>query len=277
MVYFIPWGDQNTASSRLRVFKVAPLLGAKIIPSGTAIEYTKDDILVIQKALAFKDMKKAKLAGAKVIYDIDDNYLDHQEFRFMVDQADLVTVGSSYFKQFIPNSLVIDDCLDWDGMMKIDTTPKKLVGWHGYGNLGYLFGISDSLIKRGYSIRAIVQEKFIHHYKQFDHYVWNLQTIDGLLVACDFTAFYLPDDAFSQAKGMNKLIKSWAIGLPCFVSPMPEYQRVMQEAEVDGFIVTDWDTHDLSQPWHPNMRDYALRFKPENVAKQWEKALEMVS
>lgn len=270
MIYIIPWGDENTASSRLRVFNVLPYMDAKL---GAPDKYEKGDTLIIQKALNFKELHKAQFAGARVIYDIDDNYLNQQPFIYMCEHADMVTVGSSFFKKYYPDAPVIDDSLDWDGTIKTDYTEKKLVGWHGYGNLNYVQHFSPAFKKLGYNIRTIVGHVFMPSYQEYDVRMWSLKTIDKDLSECDFCAFYLPEDDFSQAKGMNKLIKAWAIGLPAFVSPMPEYKRVMEEAGVDGFIVTDWENHDYSKKWEPKMREYALRFSAENTANQWKEAI----
>lgn len=274
MIYVIPWGDENTASSRLRIHKVLPFLDATLeLPE----RYQEGDVLIIQKALAFDEMAKAQIQGAKVIYDIDDNYLDKVEFATMAQNADLVTVGSSFFHKWFPGAPVIDDCLDWDGTEKKETN-GKLLGWHGYGNLSYIFHIAPVFQKLGYKIRTMVQEPYMPAYEEvgYDVLPWKLDTIDKNLAECDLAAFYLPDDEFSQAKGMNKLIKAWAIGLPCYVSPTVEYERVMREAGVEGFLVTDWDNHDFTLPWTPSMREYALTFSPERIAKQWMDAIKQL-
>jgi hypothetical protein len=276
-VYFKPWGGMETASSRLRVLNVVPHMDASLeLPE----EYKKGDVLIIQKALAMSELLKAQSQGAKVIYDIDDNYMDQKPFVDMGEAADMVTVGSSFFRRYYPDAPVIDDSLDWDGTEKKEYKEDgMLVGWHGYGNLGYIFQIAPVLSLRGFNIRTIVGKDFIDSYKHtFDAKEWDLSTIDKYLAECDLCCIYLPDDDFSQAQGLNKLIKSWAIGLPTFVSPMPEYERVMQEAGIDGFIVKDdeWGTHDLGKPWVPAMREYALRFRPEAIAKQWESAISLL-
>jgi len=272
--FFIPWGDKTIASSRLRVWNVVPhMKGAKI---GTPEHYKKGDVLIIQKAVNPDELLKAQAEGAKVIYDIDDNFLDKPEFAEMARRADMVTVGSYYFHKWFPDAPVIDDSLDWDGTIKDDYTDNKIVGWHGYGNLNYLQAFGHALQSKGYSIRAIVGEKYMPYYSQYDVRKWDLATIDKDLASCDLLAFYLPDDDFSQAKGMNKLIKGWAIGLPVYVSYMPEYDRVFRETGIRGFMVSDWFNHDFTKPWVPKMREYALSFSPQRIAKQWKDAIKLL-
>ncbi len=111
------------------------------------------------------------------------------------------------------------------------------------------------------------------HYQRYDVKKWSLDTIDTYISETDMNVIYLPDDDFSQAKGMNKLIKAWAIGVPCYFSYMPEYDRVVRESGIEGFMVRNWDLHDFSKPWTPAMRKYALKFHPKQIAKQWEAAI----
>lgn len=274
MRFFLPWGGLDIASSRLRVHKVVPYMEDAVI--GTPDSYKPGDVLIIQKALRKDEMEKAQKQGAKVIYDIDDNYMDKRDFVEMCENADLVTVGSSYFHRYFPDAPVIDDSLDWDGMKKEDYTQKKLVGWHGYGNLNYIQAVAPVFEVKGWRIRAVVGTLYMGHYSQYDVKEWNLNTIDKNLSECDMVAIYLPEDDFSQAKGMNKLIKSWAIGLPCYFSYMPEYDRVVKESGMTGFMVRNWDTHDYSKPWIPEMRTYAMKFHPKHIAKQWDAAINLL-
>jgi len=274
MIYFIPWGDETIASSRLRVYK--PLKYMKDATLKLPEKYKKGDILIIQKAIRHDEMAKAQAQGAKVIYDIDDNYMDKPDFVRMAENADLVTVGSHFFRRYFPDAPVIDDSLDWDGTMKKGKKKNNLVGWHGYGNSAYINAIAPVFQQKGMKIKTIVSKPYMGHYSQYEVKEWKLDTIDKELAECDFLAFYLELDDFSQAKGMNKLIKGWAIGLPVYVSYTPEYDRVFTESGIRGFMVRNWDTHDFSKKWTPAMRKYALRFHPKRIAKQWYDAIKLV-
>lgn len=274
-VFFLPWGSMDIASSRLRVHKVAPFVkNAKV---GVPKRYHNGDVLIIQKALRHDELLKAQSQGAKVIYDIDDNYMDKREFVEMAEDADMVTVGSSFFHRYFPEAPVIDDSLDWDGTKKEDYEKTNLAVWHGYGNYSFIDGIAPALEQHGYRIRTVVSKEFLPVYTdRYETLPWSEKTIDKDIAECDFGVIYLPDDDFSQSKGMNKLIKFWAIGVPAFFSYMPEYDRVVRESGIRGYMVRNWDTHDLTKPWVPAMRKYALRFSPENIAKQWEAAIKLL-
>jgi hypothetical protein len=274
-IFFIPWGNENTASSRLRVYK--PIQYMKKASLKLPKEYKKGDVLIIQKALRYDEMIKAQSEGAKVIYDIDDNFMDKMEFVKMGEQADMVTVGSSFFHRYYPDAPVIDDSLDWDGTTKVEGDHKRL-GWHGYGTHAYINAIAPVFEKKGYQIRTIVGEEFMPHYQADGYEVkkWELSTIDKNLAECDLLAFFLGDDDFSQAKGMNKLIKGWAIGLPVYVTYTQEYDRAFRESGIKGFMVRNWETHDFTKPWIPEMREYALKFHPKRIAKQWEDAVKLL-
>lgn len=275
-IFFLPWGDENTASSRLRVYNVVPHIKNAVI--GVPDKYEKGDVLIIQKALRHDELERAQAVGVPVIYDIDDNYLDKPDFVRMSEDADMVTVGSSFYHRYYPDAPVIDDSLDWDGTKKEDYTPKNLIGWHGYGNYAFINGIAGFIERRGYKIRTIVGKDFVPEYGRYDVRQWSRETVDKDLAECDMCVIPLPPDFddFTQSKGMNKLVKAWAIGLPCYFSYMPEYDRVVQESGMRGFMVRNWDTHDLSLPWTPKMREYALTFSPERIAKQWTDAIKLL-
>jgi hypothetical protein len=243
---------------------------------GPPDHYKKGDVLIIQKALRHDELEKAQAEGAKVIYDIDDNYMDKADFVRMSEDADMVTVGSSFFHRYYPEAPVIDDSLDWDGTKKEDYNKSNLVGWHGYGNYSYINAIAPVFEQKGMRVRTIVGKEYLGHYGRYDALEWNLATIDKNLAECDFGVIYLPEDDFSQSKGMNKLIKGWAIGLPMFFSYTPEYDRVINESGIRGFMTRNWDTQDYTKKWVPEMREYALKFHPKRIAKQWMDAIKLL-
>lgn len=273
MIFYIRWGTNGTASTRLRVNQIAPHLGEHsfTLPS----EYQRDDVLIVQKQTAIQELRKARRQGAVVLYDIDDDWLDRASVQEMITEADLVTAGSHALHERVPRSVLVDDSLDWDGTTKNKDGDGKLVGWTGYASSAeYLDEIAPHLLAQGYRIRLITSSDYQTYFKSPCQYVvWSPVTVDASLAECDLCAYYLPQTQFTYSKGMNKLLKSWAIGIPCAVSPMPEYARAVSEAGVDpACLIHDWaNLPDLK--WEPAMREYALTFSPERVAEQWKHAI----
>jgi len=275
MIHFIPLGDIETASSRLRVHLVAPHLGASV---GIPKNYSKGDVLIIQKTPEIKELRKAKAAGASVIYDIDDYLWFLGTYRNMIHEADVVTVDSQAKADDIEATtgvkpLVIPDALDWDGTVATETQ-KGVIGWTGHANNAeYLNPIGREVAKR-YTWRMITSDdigKFINF--SFTFKKWSRATVDKDMAECEFSVYYLPEDKVGQLKGMHKLLKSWAIGIPCYTSRMPDYVKAMKEAGVgEKYLIDDWSKLE-NIGFDKRCKEYALKFKPELIAELWKKAI----
>jgi hypothetical protein len=276
MIYAIPIGDRNTASSRLRVFQIQPFIKDYII--GYPEEYKKGDILIIQKVSALEELEKAKREGAKVIYDIDDYYWDRPEYLKMVQKADLVTCDTEkkahLLKYDNDNVKVIPDSLDWDGTYKEKYEHKNIIGWTGYGNNTHY--LNDIEIPKPFTLRLITTPDWPQYYKdnQAQSRPWSLDKVDKYLAECDLGIYYLPTKKFEEVKGMHKLLKNWAIGLPTYTSPMPDYVKAMDEAGVGHkYLIHHWDTL-KDVPFDERCQDYAFKYKPEVIAQVWKSTIE---
>lgn len=291
-IYSQLWGDINTASSRLRVLNIQPHIKNYLIGSPEETPtydmsnyksgYKKGDVLIIQKMPLYDEMKKAQKDGCKVIYDIDDDYVDKEEFKKMIDEADLVTVDTEEKKKLIPKSIVIPDSLDWDGTIKEKYENKGIIGWTGYSNgTPYL---NDIEIPEGMKLRLITDPKWVYLYKDqmAQSRPWSIEMVDKYLSECDLGIYYLPGERFDSVKGMHKLLKNFAIGLPTYTSPMPDYIKAFEEAGLgQKYIVRTQEGWSKINPIPDyddidKMRAYALKYKPENIAKLWEKVIKDV-
>jgi hypothetical protein len=248
-IFYIPIGDDQTASSRLRVWNIQPFIENSHI--GIADHYEKGDVLIIQKTPQIDELRRAKSQGARVIYDIDDYYWDNPQFMKMIDECDLVTTDTEKKVEYLRRKwspdkeiVVIPDSLDWDGSERKDFN-KGIIGWTGYGNNSqYLNPIIDKLPKE-FKLRLITSVDWINYIKAPAHNVqsrpWSLQMVDKYLAECEMGIYYLPEGEFEQCKGMHKLLKNWAIGLPTYTSRMPDYVKAMKEAGVgEKYLVDDW-------------------------------------
>lgn len=285
MIFFRPLADKNTASSRLRVWNIQPHIEKSVV--GIADEYRKGDTLIIQKIPDINELRKAKSQGAKVIYDIDDYYWEEngvyenwKDFLQMIKECDVLTVDTEKKKEMlkdIKEAIVIPDSLDWDGTKKEKYENNGIIGWTGYGNNSqYLNDILGKLPKE-YKVRLIVDNSWIQFVDptlpNIQNRPWSLEMVDKYLAECDFGIYYLPERSFEQCKGMHKLLKNWAIGLPTYTSRMPDYVKAMKEAGVgEKYLVDDWSKlKDIG--FDEKCRDYALKFSAFEMAKLWKKIL----
>lgn len=290
MIYYVTWGNHLMASSRVRVFNIAPFLKGVFLGTPDELpvydiqngnnQYTKHDTLIIQKKPDINELRKAKDYGARVIYDIDDLYWDKAEYRRMIDEADWITVDTDEKKRLLgkDNVSVIPDSLDWDGTKKETRGGGNIIGWTGYGNNAAF--LNDVDIPNGYTLRIIAPGDWCHHYQGYAQgRPWSIAMVDKYLAECDFGMYYLPDREAEQSKGMHKLIKNWAIGIPTYTSPMPDYVKAMEEAGVGRkYIVEkkeDWKT--LTMEYNAeDMRkcfEYSQRYTPDKISKLWEKVI----
>lgn len=277
-IIYLPWGDENTASSRLRVFKPGAHMDDAFI--GTPEEYKKGDVLIIQKTPNLDELKKAQGFGAKVIYDIDDYYWDKMQFHDMLEQCDRITVDTEEKKRMIEKFdnlkgkvTVIPDALDWDGEYRTEQPKNGVIGWVGYGNNSqYVAQVKDE-IPSEYTLRLITSPDWWKYVPDPDAKVqsrpWSLDMVDHYLRECEFAICPLPKAEFEQCKGMHKLLKAWANKVPCYTSPMPDYIKAMEEAGVgDKYIVKDW-TKLKNEGFDEKCYEYAIRYTSDKVAELW--------
>lgn len=276
MIYCIPLGDKNIASSRLRVHLIAPYLGYSFdLPD----QYKKGDILIIQKAHKIDELKKAKSQGVKCIFDIDDPYLHHRTYAGMAEIADLVTVDSNLRAEYVRKYtekpiMIIPNALDWDGITRKEDVRNGIAGWTSYGNnAGLLEGINIP-----FKLRLITTPDAKEYFHQpFEQIDWSLETVDEEIRKCEIMICHLPLNEITKQKSMHKLLKSWANGVPCYTSRVPDYIKAMQEAGVgERYLVDDdkWKTLVNYAGFDDRCFDYAMRYKAEEVSKLWKQAYE---
>lgn len=277
MIYYLPWGDNNTASSRLRVFNIGPFIKDAYV--GCPKQYAPGDVLIIQKTPDREEMRKAQAQGAKVIYDIDDYFWDNSKFRIMVNRADLITVDTEEKKKYLPSAVVIPDSLDWDGEARTEQPKNGIIGWTGYGNASHY--LKDLNLPKEYTLRLITSPDWYKGLPDPEAKIqcrpWSLEMVDHYLRECELTIYPLPKEQFNEVKGMHKLLKSWANRIPCYTSPIPDYMKAMEEAGVgDKYLVEDWSKL-KNIGFDEKCYEYAMKYKAELIAPLWQKAIERVS
>lgn len=272
MIYAIPLGDRNIASSRLRIHLIAPILGYSF---GLPKHYEKGDTLIIQKVHNPEELRKAKSQGAKVIFDIDDPYLYRRAYQSMAEMADLVTVDTearkAYAESFTTTPVVvIPDALDWDGVRRGTDVKNGVAGWTGYGNNAeFLEGMVLPFNLR--LISTIDCGKYFSG--DFEFAEWKLETVDEEIRGCELMINRLPLNETTAQKGMHKLLKSWANGVPCYTSRIPDYVKAMEEAGVgEKYLVDDW-ANLKNIGFDEKCFIYAMKYSAEEVSKKWKNVL----
>jgi|SRR6185369_16331210 len=275
MIYFLPLGNNDVASSRLRVYLVASYLNAQV---GVPEHYEQGDVLIIQKVHDPAELHKARIQGAKIIFDIDDYYWYRSAYEHMIEMADVVTTDTETKKAELvhinKNVVVIPDALDWDGTVA-GRVAEGVVGWTGHGNnASYLNDIGKD-VSRQYQWRLITSEDVGKHVDfPFTFEKWSLETVDKDLAQCEMTAYYMPDELVGNLKGMHKVLKSWAIGIPCYTSRVPDYVKAMAEAGVgEKYLVDDWSQL-TNIGFDERCREYAMTYQAQEIAKQWKQIIE---
>lgn len=276
-IYYLPWGDENMASSRLRVYLPGQFIKDSFI--GVPEKYEKGDVLIIQKTPDREAMRKAQNEGAKVLYDIDDHYWDKSEFRIMVSKADLITVDTEEKKKYLPGAIVIPDCLDWDGVSREGKGIQNLIGWTGYGNAAHY--LKDLNLPKQYTLRLVTTADWVQDLPDPESKVqsrpWSLDMVDYYLSECEMMIIPLPKGDFENVKGMHKLLKAWANRIPCYTSRMPDYVKAMKEAGVgEKYLVDDWSKL-KNIGFDEKCFKYAMKYKAELISQLWQNVIEKVT
>lgn len=268
MIYFLPLGGLETASSRLRVHLIAPHIGAQV---GVPDHYEKGDVLIIQKVHDPNELRKARSQGAKIVFDIDDSYFYRRAYASMVEMADVVTVDTETRKFCARNYtespvFVIPDALDWDGITRGYEEKNGIAGWTGYGNNAEF--LEGMIIP--YKLRLISTLDCGEYYTgDFEFAEWKLETVDEEIRQCELMINRLPLNETTAQKGMHKLLKSWANGVPCYTSRIPDYIKAMQEAGVgEKYLVDDW-ANLKNIGFDKRCFEYAMRYRAEEISKKW--------
>jgi hypothetical protein len=271
MIYYIPLGDNQTASSRLRVHNIRPYLESSLeLPD----RYTKDDVLIIQKVHCPNELHKAQSAGAKVVFDCDENYAELKGYAGMLNNADAVTTDTTerkiYLEKYTKRPIyVVPDTLDWDGITRAEDVKNNTACWTSYGNnAGFIEGI-----KLPMTLRLITTPDYKNYFTGKCEFVqWDINTVDDEIRKCEIMVIPLPDNEVTKPKGRHKLLKAWANGVKCYTSAIPDYLESMRDAGVgDKYIVKDWDNFKPSDlPLEVSCVEFAKRYKAGAIAKLWK-------
>ena len=250
---FIPAGDSQTASSRLRVYALAGAL--KELGCDARINSNEfSEFLIIQKRVTLdllEQSKSAKLAGSYIIYDIDDSasalwfWVQPRLLFEIFCLADLITVDTPERAHWITKAApwlgceVIPNPVDY-GIR----SPKA----HRTNNSGELkicwFGSSPNFQTFAPHLRVLAEcpktkivvcgashserNQFIP-FTNIEFVDWEPDIMESLLCESDLVCLSHLGRKEDVRKSNHKMITSISYGVPAIVSNTPEYSRTAHE------------------------------------------------
>ena len=242
---FDTFGDDNTASSRLRAWKLAEFLAERghhvLMNEGESC-----DVYVCQKVRPFASLRSFKDAGALTVYDFDDHFLlDGPDGHGLKDEvvafmngADIVTVGSGHLleaaRSYHPHVFVLENPADISSaeISRSATEDLRRIGWFGTPA-----GLRDlRAIKTAETVVTVTRRGDI----EFDR-----DTIDATLSGFDLVLIPVERNEWNLAKNANRMVKALVLGVPVLVTATPEHVEAAKLLGLDGrFLVApeeDWD------------------------------------
>ena len=235
-IAFITSTDEQTGSTRLRVYKIADELRKRGFDVSINKNAKNADVIVFQKSdlnfLKKKFYKYLLTTKALIVYDFDDLYLGG--YCDLVKFSDCAIAGSKYLKnyfyKFNKNIFVLDDIIDVIDLnmplkKSFNLKNPKLV-W--YGNVTNLHIFEKQNIE---NVTKITRGGDIE---------WSLDTIDENLQKYDLVLIPQDRTDIGLSKSNCRMLKALYLGVPALVSDLPAYLELADLVNYPkDFIVKD--------------------------------------
>ena len=230
-LYFITNSSIQLGSSRIRVYNLLESL-KNYFKYVFLNEDSLADIIVFQKIVDLKTLKKYRNKGLYTCYDIDDLYPNTYS---MVKYVDLVIVSTEYLKtqleKFNKNIIVIPNSIDIENysipLKNINNSKNPSFCWYGWSNNSYIL---DKLNIR--DLVTTISDNGDIQYNVFD--------IDKTLQNFDYVIIPQEKTPHTLSKTHCRFLKSLYLGIPTIVSDMPEYVKLAEEINYPKeYVVTN--------------------------------------
>lgn len=254
-ITFLPLGNENAPSSRIRAFTLHRTLVKNGISS--FIGYNSlADVLFIQKRVdreLFRFALKARSEGKLVIYDVDDfgAALDYccspRYFKKIINLANIITTDTKEHLKYIVdnfkknNVVVLPDSIDYYPETYARSKPvnddQLRILWFGSVDNISLFEKYFAALLHIPNAKIVVataaNEELKCKYPQIEFIQWSLNGFIDTLQGCHLTCLMHDGSEIDKAKSNNKMITSIAWGVPAIVSNTPDYERTACESDVE--------------------------------------------
>ncbi len=263
---FIPAGNVDTASSRLRVYALVDALrelgcDARINSS----EFSK--CLIIQKRVTLdllERVRSAKLAGSYIVYDIDDSsdalwfWAQPKLLLPLLLLADLVTTDTPERARWVSHSAswlncqVIPNPVDYGILspkpIRTDGDDEISICWFGststFENFAPLLRSLSKIPKTKIIICGANTEdsKKFSKFSNIEFVDWERAGMEAILQKSDLVCLSHFGRKEDIRKSNHKMITSICFGVPAIVSNTPEYSRAAHEIGAPDSIFHDEKT-----------------------------------
>lgn len=224
-IHYYALGDATTASSRLRVYKVANELlrrghEVSVMQSGLLGPPSDCDVVIVQKRQDLRKQMATWMRDSYVVFDIDDP-------TDVIPTCHQLTVGSLELQRRHPGSRYMPDCLDVvdeSKYRKFHHEELTRVCWFGLGcNAYHAKLVWEACFELGLQLVIITDLNTPGHdvprWEGVEYIEWSADSVDQHIMNCDLVVCpYLNTGRWSPewvaAKGENRLLKAWALGMP---------------------------------------------------------------
>ena len=263
-ISWLPAGDINTASTRLRCFSMHEKL--KLLGHESTIGFDPSaGILLVQKLCDTSVLQKVysfKKLGKPVVFDIDDFHsgcwgTDFQ-IRSMIRTADLVITANQeqrdYVRRIYPESescrhgvCFLPNPIDYQihkPHRREHINGRRLrIGWFGNSvNLSSMDGLIETLRSTRHSKVFLITnpDPLIREKWSWATVIpWSVEGFPSLVSSLDIIVLNHPDEEPRCFKSAHKMVISVCLGIPVVASDTPDYRRVAESSGVADYLFRD--------------------------------------
>jgi len=290
-ICFLPLGDENVASSRLRCFKIGEALSKRGFTTWTYPGNRSSDFLFIQKRTddnAFDAARACKRAGGFVVFDTDD-FPSCPEFRKrageLISLADAVTTATPEQQELARGifSLPTDKkvfCLpnpaDYELLepsLKLhhSSYPLKVVWFGNVENFPvHRVGAITSLPELEFHAITNASDALRQQFPQCVFHAWSYCGFSAAISSFDICVLSHEGSEISNAKSSNKMATAILHGVPVVASCTPDYERLARAAGVAQWLYDDLQgmLRCVEMLREPQTRNAYLRTAQQTVWKE---------
>ena len=257
---FLPAGDHETASTRLRVMAMQrelERLGCRVRSGYSGFA----DVVVVQKRVTagiLKCVQSARKRGQFVVYDVDDLgealafWAPDPLLRQMLPLADLVSACSAgvlnYLASLCPikSGVVIESAIDYapEGPVPAAEPREGALRLLWFGNSSNFPSFERYLpgLRRHGDVRlvALVDRRRLagcaSEHPDVEFHPWALDTVVPLMRGCDLACLVHEETVAGQAKSNSKMTTAITWGVPVLASRTEAYARTAGEIGLEDAL-----------------------------------------